>query len=100
MFKSGNMVELIGPREMLKKPLRVGMRGTVICALRGRCSRSPDCRCGDTTALWWECRFHGIAVRAREGAIRAVPPDEGRQAVRWDECDWRPNGWANMRGIR
>jgi hypothetical protein len=87
-FHQGDMVEIVVGKNQISiecgaKP---GMRGTVIGFLFYRI-RSIDM----TEVGVWSCDFGGSLLKADEDAIRKIPPDPGRELVRWNQCDWRPS---------
>lgn len=90
MFQANDMVEIVvGPSEIARDcQARPGMRGTVTGFLHHRLKAFNGFAFGEVAV--WSCTFNGVDVQADEDAIRKVPPDPGRELVRWDQVDWKP----------
>jgi hypothetical protein len=80
-FQPNDVVELlIQPRQIQPGVLaHPGCRGTVI-------GRDIDQR---DYCPWYVCEFDGQRVTVAEDALRNIPPDPGRELVRWDRRFWR-----------
>jgi hypothetical protein len=46
-----------------------------------------------TDGVWWFIKLaDGGTLHATANCLQRIPGDpEGRQLVRWDQCDWRPS---------
>lgn len=92
-FHAGDLVEVITQSEAIdpRSPARPGMRGTVIAFVGYAPTAQLPSEIGEARSggEWYECEFNGGRVHARESALRKVPPDPGRELVRWDQRFWR-----------
>jgi hypothetical protein len=81
-FQAGDVVEVIDASS--KSPgcafVKQGIRGTV-----------KQLAWSNWMGSFWECEFNGRDVYSLESCLRKVPPDPGRELVRWDQCDWSPS---------
>ena len=82
-FQPGDLVEIVGTPTVAPDAnwMRAGLRGTVVEFIG---EWYPRRRC-------WRCIFEGQDMYSEEDYLRKIPPDPGRELVRWNQCDWRPS---------